>query len=59
MMKKDPDNPDAPGETVTITAFEVGKRYTYSLTLDNTMKFEPIDIEDVWNSDGNDIEIEL
>lgn len=58
MTKKDPNDPDAPGETVTITAFETGKRYTYNLTLDNTMTFEPIGIDDEWIT-VDDIEMEL
>lgn len=51
-------SPDASGETVTITAFEAGKRYTYNLTLDNTMTFEPIGIDDEWIT-VEDIEMEL
>lgn len=58
ITKKDPNDPDAPGETVTITAFEAGKRYTYNLTLDNTMTFEPIGIDDEWVT-VDDIEMEL
>ena len=51
-------SPDASGGTVMITAFEAGKRYTYNLTLDNTMTFEPIGIDDEWIT-VDDIEMEL
>lgn len=53
-----PKDPNVPDIIETITAFEAGKRYMYSLTLDNRMKFEPIGIDDEWIT-VPDIELEL
>lgn len=48
----------ATGKKVTITAFETGKRYIYNLTLDNTMRFEPVGVDENWPT-GQDHEIDL
>lgn len=33
-----------------ISSFEQGKCYTYRLTLDNTIRFSPIGVDDTWNT---------
>lgn len=42
---------------VTITEFETGKRYIYHLTLDNTMSFAPVGVDDTWQSENIDLEL--
>lgn len=46
------------GQSVPIMAFEAGKRYTYRLTLDNMLDFEPIEVDDMWTK-VPDVELEL
>lgn len=41
---------DSSGETVNISSFETGKRYTYSLTLDNPVIFSPVAVDDNWET---------
>lgn len=36
---------------VKVTAFETGKRYVYKLTMDNTLHFEAVGIDDKWNDE--------
>lgn len=41
---------DNAGNDVTISGFEAGKRYTYSLTLDNQVVFAPVSVDDTWET---------
>lgn len=43
------------GGEVTVTEFERGKRYIYSLTLDNTLRFVPVGVDNTWET----VEFEL
>ncbi len=38
------------GQTQTIDAFKKGYKYTYRLTLDNTIDFVPVGFEEAWNT---------
>ena len=40
---------------VTVSEFETGKRYIYSLTLDNTLRFTPVGVDNTWET----VEFEL
>lgn len=44
---------------VTITGFETGKRYIYRLTLDNTMRFAPVGVDEEWAAGMEEIDLEL
>ncbi len=48
---------DSNGADVPLAGFEKGKRYIFSLMLDNVMRFEPVGIDDQWVVD--DVLIEL
>lgn len=42
---------------VTVSEFETGKRYIYSLTLDNTLRFVPVGVDNTW--EAQEFELEL
>lgn len=48
---------DTQGQTVNIGNFEVGKRYTYRLTLDNPVIFAPVEVDDQWETVYEDLEL--
>ncbi len=43
------------GGEVTVSEFETGKRYIYSLTLDNKLHFQPVGVDNTWET----VEFEL
>ncbi len=45
------------GSEVTVSEFESGKRYIYSLTLDNTLHFLPVGVDDTWETEEFELEL--
>lgn len=45
------------GNEITISEFERGKRYTYTLTLDNSVVFTPVAVDDNWETVYEDWEL--